>query len=157
MKLRTAFKAGRPWPWLSRRTAEGGAAVAWASAAPLIVLVLAVAADHAQVSRFQNQVKLAADAASRASAQALARNPQRAGEGVATRVAAAVFARNAPRGAAGKPTVAVTGRGPAAAATVAYDGVAPSDFGSALGYGAFRISASATSPALVADSRLDSP
>ena len=39
-----------------------------------------------------------------------------------------------------------------ATATVGYDGVAPSNFGSALGYGAFRVSASATSPALVADS-----
>jgi hypothetical protein len=37
-------------------------------------------------------------------------------------------------------------------ATVGYDGVAPSNFGSALGYGAFRVSASATSPALVAAS-----
>jgi len=38
-------------------------------------------------------------------------------------------------------------------ATVGYDGVAPSNFGSALGYGAFHVSASATSRALVADSQ----
>ena len=37
-------------------------------------------------------------------------------------------------------------------ATVAYDGVAPSNFGSVFGYGAFHVSASATSHALVANS-----
>ena len=142
MKLRTASEAGRRRRTLSRPAAEGGATVAWASAAPLIVLALAVAADRAHVSRFRTQVQLAAEAASLASAAAVARHPDGAGDGVATRV-----------GAAGTPTVAATSRGAVATATVAYDGVAPSNFGSALGYGAFRVSASATAPALVADSR----
>jgi len=153
MKLRTASEAGRRRRTLTRPAAEGGATVARASAAPLIVLALAVAADRAHVSRFRTQVQLAAEAASLASAAAVARHPDGAGDGVATRVAAAVFARNAPRGAAGTPTAAATSRGAVATATVAYDGVAPSNFGSALGYGAFRVSASATAPALVAGSR----
>jgi Flp pilus assembly protein TadG len=124
-----------------------------ASAAPLIVLALAVAADHARVSRFRTQVQLAADAASLAAAGAIARHPDRAGAGVGARVAAAVFARNAPSGAIGTPTVAATSRAAVVTATVAYDGVAPSNFGSAFGYGAFRVSAFATSHALVADSQ----
>jgi len=153
MKLRRASKAGKRWHWFNRPAAADGVTVAWASAAPLIVLALAVATDRAHVSRFRTQVQLAAAAASAASAAAMARHPDSAGDGVAARVAAAVFADNAPRGAAGTPTVAATNRGAVAMATVAYDGVAPSNFGSALGYGAFRVSASATSPALVADSR----
>jgi Flp pilus assembly protein TadG len=151
MKFRTAAEAGRRRRRLGRPAAEGGAMVAWASAAPLIALV--VAADRADVFRFRTQVQLAADAASLASAAAVARHPDGAGDGVATRVAAAVFARNAPRGAAGTPTVAAMSRGAVVTATVAYDGVAPSNFGLALGYGAFRVSASATAPALVADSQ----
>jgi len=157
MKLRSAFQASGPLQGVSRQSAEGAATVAWASAAPLIVLALAVAADRVQVLRFRAEVQLAAEAASLASAEAVARHPHGDVEGVATRIAATIFARNAPRGAAGAPTVAATSRGPMATATVAYDGVAPSNFGSALGYGAFRISASATSPALVAESRLASP
>jgi Flp pilus assembly protein TadG len=117
MKLRTASEAGRRSRTLSRPAAEGGATVAWAAAAPLIVLALAVAADRAHVSRFRTQVQLAAEAASLASAAAVARHPDGAGDGVATRVAAAVFARNAPRGAAGTPTVAATSRGAVATAT----------------------------------------
>ena len=153
MKLRTASEAGQRRRWLSRPNGEGGGAVAFAAAAPLIVLAVAVAADHAHVSRFRTQVQLAADAASLAAAGAIARRPESVGDGAGGRVAAAVFARNAPRGATGTPTVAATSRAAMATATVAYDGVAPSNFGSALGYGAFRVSASATSPALVADSR----
>jgi Flp pilus assembly protein TadG len=150
MKLRTASAGGRR---PSRPRREGGGAVALAAAAPLIALALAVGADHAQVSRFKAQVQLAADAASLAAAGAIARHPDPTGDGVANRVAAAVFARNAPSGAIGTPTVAATSRVPVATATVAYDGVAPSNFGAALGYGAFRVSASATSRALVADSQ----
>jgi hypothetical protein len=118
-----------------------------------MVLALAVTADHVSVSRFRTQVQLAADAASLAAAGAIARQPDSAGEGVAARLAADVFARNAPRGAAGAPTVAARLNAGAVTATVAYDGVAPSNFGHALGYGAFRVSASATSSPLVADSR----
>src|SRR5271170_2080481 len=102
MKLPGASEAGRRRRWLSRPAADGGATVAWASAAPLIVLAVAVVADHAQVSRFRTQVQLAAGAASLASAAAVARHPESAGDGVATRVAAVVFARNAPRGATGR-------------------------------------------------------
>ena len=148
MKPEIASEAGRLRHWLCRLNAEGGGAVACASAAPLIVLALAVAADRAHVSRFRVQVQLAADAASLAAAGAVARNP-----GDSARVAAAVFARKAPSGAAGTPSVAATSRAAVGIATVAYDGVAPSNFGSVLGYGAFRVSASATSRALLADSQ----
>jgi Flp pilus assembly protein TadG len=148
MKLEALSQAGSPRP----PNAEGGGAVACAAAAPLIVLALAVAADHAQVGRFRTQVQLAADAASVAAAGAMARQPDSAGGGDGARVAAAVFAGNAPRGATGKPSVAATSRAAVVTVTVAYDGVAPSNFGSAFGYGAFHVSASATSRALVADS-----
>ena len=162
MNLRRASGGGprRAWPRCSGGE-SGGGSVALASAAPLIALALAVAADHARVSRFRAQVQLAADAASLAAAGAIARNPDTAAArnpdtaaaGVAKRVAAAVFARNAPRGAVGMPTIAAMSRAAVVTATVGYDGVAPSNFGSALGYGAFQVSASATSHALVADSQ----
>jgi Flp pilus assembly protein TadG len=152
IKLRTASADEPRWPNRSHRE-TGNGAVAWASAAPLIVLALAVAADHAHVSRFRTQVQLAADAASLAAAGAIARHPDSAGDGVAASVAAAVFARSAPRGAGGKATVAATSRAAVVTATIGYDGVAPSNFGSALGYAAFHVSASATSHALVADSQ----
>ena len=80
----------------------------------------------------------------------MARQPDDGGDGA--RLAAAVFARNAPDGATGKPSVAATSRAATVTATVAYDGVAPSNFGSVFGYGAFHVSASATSHALVANS-----
>jgi Flp pilus assembly protein TadG len=153
MKLPTVSEAGQRRRCLCRSAPEGGATIAWAAAAPLVVLAAAVLADHAQVCRFRTQVELAAGAASLASAAAVARHPEGAGDGVATKVAAAVFARNAPRGAIGTPTVATTSRGAVVMATVAYEGVAPSNFGSALGYGAFRVRVSATSPALIADSQ----
>ena len=117
------------------------------------MLALAVAADHAHVSRFRTQVQLAADAASLAAAGAIARQPDSAGEASRAGSPRAVFARNAPRGASGKPSVAATSRAAVVTATVGYDGVAPSNFGSALGYAAFHVSASATSHALVADSQ----
>jgi len=137
---------------------EGGGAVACAAAMPLAVLALAVVADYANVSRFRTRVQLAADAASLAAAEAIARRPDRAGgsdvDGLANRVAAAVFARRAPRGAEGTPTVAAKSAAAAVTATVGYAGVAPSNFGSALGYDAISVSASAISLTRLADSRL---
>jgi len=124
MKLQLASEAGRRRRWLSRPTGEGGGAVASAAAAPLMVLAFAVLADHAHVSRFRAQVQLAAGAASLAAA-----------------------------GAIGKLLIAATTRAAVVTATVGYDGVAPSNFGSALGYAAFHVSASATSHPLVADSQ----
>ena len=92
-------------------------------------------------------------AASLAAAGAIARHPEISGDSVGARVASAVFARNAPRGASGTLSVAATSTDAVVTATVGYDGVAPSNFGSALGYGAFHVSVSATSRALVADSQ----
>jgi Flp pilus assembly protein TadG len=149
MKLRTGPEADRRLCRLGCLNSGGEGAIAFAAAAPLLVLAVAVAADHAQVSRFRTQVQLAAEAASIAASEAIARRPDSAGDGA--RIAAAVFVRNAPRGAMGTPSVAATTRGAVVTATVAYDGVAPSSFGSALGYGAFRVNATATSHALVAD------
>ncbi len=150
MKLRKASQAIPLRCSPRSQNAEGGRAVACAAAAPLIVLALAVAADRAHAGRFRTQVQLAAEAASLAAAAAMARQPDGAGDGA--RLAAAVFARNAPKGATGRPSVAATSRAATVTATVAYDGVAPSNFGSVFGYGAFHVSASATSRALVADS-----
>jgi hypothetical protein len=65
MNLRTAFAAGRPQLWRRRTRGEGGGAlVACASAMPLIVLAVAVAADYESVARFTTHLQLAADAAS---------------------------------------------------------------------------------------------
>ena len=147
--------AGRLSRLFGRPRPEGGGAVACAAAAPLVVLALAVAVDYASVSRFRTRVQLAADAASLAAAEAIARQPDRAGgsdvDDLASDVAAAVFVRHAPRGA-GAPTVAVKSRAAAVTATVGYAGVAPSNFGSALGYDAISVDASATSLMRVADS-----
>lgn len=141
-----------------RRRPEGGSAVALAAAIPLVVLALAVAADYAGMSWFRAHVQRAAGAASLAAADAIARHPSRAGdsdaEGLAGRVAAAVFARRAPRGAAGAPTVATRSRAAALTASVGYAGVAPSRFGSALGYDAISVEATAASLARLADTRL---
>ena len=78
---------------------EGGSAVAFAAAAPLMVLAVAVAADHAHVARSGTQVQLAAGAASLAAAGAVARHPESGGESLGARAAGIAFARNAPRGA----------------------------------------------------------
>jgi Flp pilus assembly protein TadG len=135
---------------------EGGGTVAWAAATPLVMLALAVAVDYASVSRFRTRVQLAADAASLAAAESIAGQPDRARGGdaddLASRVAAAAFVRYAP-GGAGSPTVAVNSRAAAVTATVGYAGLAPSNFGSALGYDAISVDASATSLLWVADSR----
>jgi len=157
MKLRTASGTGRPQPWRPRARGEGAAAaVACASAMPLIVLGLAVAADYVNVARFTTGVQRAADAAAAAVSGTIARNPNVDGRDVdqiAERIAAFVFARNAPRDAGGTPTVATTSRASVVTTTVGYHGVAPSNFGAALGYGAISVNASATSLGLVADSR----
>jgi uncharacterized membrane protein len=156
MKLRTVCDAGRPKPWRRRTLAEGGMPVACASVMPLIVLALAIAADYANVARFRTHVQLAADAAALAATGLVARHPVGAdGRDVdaLAEEAAAVFALNAPRGAAAAPTVETRRRASLVTTTVGYEGVAPSSFGSALGYGAIGVSASATSNALVADSR----
>jgi Flp pilus assembly protein TadG len=157
MNLRTASGAGRPQLRRRRARGEGGAAaVACASAMPLIVLAVAVAADYVNVARFTTRVQLAASAAAATASETIARNPNVDGRDVdqlAERIAAFVFARKAPRGAAGAPTVATTSRASLVTTTVGYQGTAPSNFGSALGYGAISVMASATSLALVADSR----
>lgn len=139
------------------RRERGGAAVACAAAAPLLLLALAVSADYASVSRFRTRVQRAANAASLAAAEAIARDSGGASGGVdalAAHVAEAVFMTRAPRGAAGAPVVAAKSRAAFAMATVAYTGVAPSNFGAALGYDAISVSASAIAPARLADSRL---
>ena len=157
MRFGTASAAGR-FSQIRRPRRESGAAVACAAALPLVLLALAVGADYASVSRFRTRVQLAADAASFAAAEAIARRPDRAGESdvddIAAQVAAAVFAGRAPRGAGGTPTVAAKSRAAAVMATVSYAGVAPSNFGSALGYDAISVNASAISLARIADSRL---
>lgn len=136
----------------------GGAVVACAAAAPLVLLALAIGADYASVSRFRTRVQLAAEAASLAAAEAAARDAGRAGGGggdidaFAARVAAAAFTSRAPRGATGGPTVATKSRAAVVTASVAYAGVAPSNFGAALGYDAISVNASAISPARLADS-----
>jgi Flp pilus assembly protein TadG len=154
----TASAAGRFSRLFGRPHSEGGGgAVAYAAAAPLIVLALAVAADYANVSRFRTCVQFAAEAASLAAAEAIARHPDRADgsdvDDLDTRIAAAVFARHAPRGAGGTPTVAAKTRAAVVTATVGYSGVAPSNFGSALGYDAISVRASAISLTRLADSR----
>jgi Flp pilus assembly protein TadG len=124
----------------SRPRSEGAGVVACAAAAPLVVLALAVAADYAKVSHFRSRVQLAADRASVATAEAIARQPDVANEGDVrgVQIADSVFLRHAPRGA-GTP--------------VGYAGVAPSNFGSALGYDGVSVDASSTSLARVADLR----
>ncbi len=153
MNLRAASRAGRPQLW---RREGGAAAVACASAMPLIVLAVAVAADYVNVARFTTRVERAAAAAAGAVSETIARNPNVGGRDVdilAERIAAFVFARYAPRGAGSAPTVATSNRASVVTTTVGYQGTAPSNFGSALGYGAISVNASATSLALVADSR----
>ena len=72
---------------------------------PLVVLAFAVAADYANVSHFRSRVQLAADAASVAAAEAIARQPDSTNNSgdLAGQVAEFVFIDHAPRGA-GTPT-----------------------------------------------------
>jgi Flp pilus assembly protein TadG len=136
---------------LFRCRSEGAGTVSCAVAAPLLVLAFAIATDYANVSQFRSHVKLAAEAASVAAAEVTAQEPGRTVE-LASQVGAAVFVHDAPS-AAGTPTIGVRSRAPVATATVAYDGIAPSNFGSALGYDAVKVDASATSFTPIADSR----
>ncbi len=147
--------AAQRFSWLfSRERSEGAGVVACAAAAPLVLLALAVAADYATVSHFRSRVQLAADTASVATAEAIARQPDVANDSDArgAQIADFVFLSHAPRGA-GAPTVAVKSRAAAVTATVGYAGVAPSNFGSALGYDGVSVDASSTSLARVADLR----
>jgi Flp pilus assembly protein TadG len=139
---------------LARHSSKGGGLVACAAAMPLAVLALAVTADYVKVSHFRDRVQRATDAASVAAAEAVARQPDIAADNdvLAGQVADVVFRGHAPRGA-GAPTVAVKSSGAAVTATVGYAGLAPSNFGSVLGYDAVSADASSTSLARVADFR----
>jgi uncharacterized membrane protein len=154
MMFGRALAAQRISRFFSRPRAEGAGVVACAAAAPLAVLALAVAADYAKVSHFRTRVQLAADAASVAAAEAIARQPGVGddSDALAAHIADSVFLSHAPRGA-GTPTVAVKSRAAAVTATVGYAGVAPSNFGSALGYDGVSVDASSTSLARLADLR----
>jgi hypothetical protein len=144
----------RFWRLSDRLRSEGAGVIACASAMPLAVLLLAVASDYAQVSQFRSGVQVAADAASMVTADAIARGLDAGNDGdaFAAQIAGSVFMDRAPRGA-GTPTVALKSRAAAVTANVGYAGVAPSNFGSALGYDAVSADASSTSPARVADFR----
>jgi uncharacterized membrane protein len=136
-----------------RLRSEGSGVVACASVMPVAVLALAVAADYAHVSHFRSGIQRAADAASLAAAEAVARQlDANSGEGLAGQVAGVVFTSHAPDGA-GTPNVAVKSSAAAVTATVGYAGLAPSNFGSAFGYDAVSVDASSISPARVADFR----
>jgi Flp pilus assembly protein TadG len=139
---------------VGRRSSEGGATVACAVAMPLLVLALAVGADYAKVSHFRSRVQVAADAASLATAETVARQRDVANDSdaLADQVADFVFIGQAPRGA-GTPTVAVKSVAAAVTANVGYAGLAPSNFGSAFGYDEVSVDASSTSLARVADTR----
>jgi len=148
---------GRFWRRLGRPHPDGGGGtVACAAAMPLVLLALAVGADLANVARFRARVQLAADAASLAAAEAVARDPGRVAKSdaddLASEVAGAIFVRHAPRGA-GAPTVAVRSGAAVVTATVGYVGQAPSNFGAALGYDAVSVDASASALPRLADSR----
>jgi Flp pilus assembly protein TadG len=136
------------------RNSEGGATVACAVAMPLLVLALAVGADYAKVSHFRSRVQVAAEAASLATAETVARQRDIANnsDALADQVADFVFIGQAPRGA-GTPTVAVKSAAAAVTANVGYAGLAPSNFGSAFGYDDVSVEASSTSLARVADTR----
>ena len=148
------FSAARFSRIFSRPHSEGAGAVACAAAMPLAVLALAVTADYAKVSHFRGRVQQATDAASVAAAEAVARQPDitNANDVLAGQVADVVFLDHAPRGA-GTPTVALKSTVAAVTATVGYAGLAPSNFGSVLGYDAVSADASSTSLARVADFR----
>ena len=136
-----------------RLRSEGTLTVACAAAIPLAVMGLAVFVDYAKVSYFRIGVQHAADAASVAAAEAVARQPGAdLSDGVADQVADVVFLTHAPRGA-GSPNVTVKSSPVAVTATVGYTGLAPSNFGSAFGYDAVSAVASAISPARLADFR----
>jgi uncharacterized membrane protein len=146
--------AGRFSRMFRRLHSEGGGMVTCAAAMPLAVLALAVTSDYAKVSHFRGRVQQATDAASVAAAEAVARQPDITNDNdvLAGQVAGVVFLDHAPRGA-GTPTVALKSTVAAVTATVGYAGLAPSNFGSVLGYDAVSADASSTSLARVADFR----
>ncbi len=139
---------------LGRRGSEGGATVACAVAMPLAVLALSIGVDYANVSHFRSRVQLAANAASVATAERIARQTDIAkdSDSLAGEITDFVFTEQAPRGA-GSPTVAVKSHATAVTATVGYAGLAPSNFGSAFGYDEVSVDASSTSLTRVADFR----
>jgi hypothetical protein len=139
---------------LGRPHSEGAGVVACAAAMPLAVLALAVTADYAKVAHFRGRVQQATDAASVAAAEAAAGQSDIAADKdvLAGQVAHVVFLDHAPRGA-GTPTIAVKSAAAAVTATVGYEGLAPSNFGTVLGYDAVSADASSTSLARVADFR----
>jgi Flp pilus assembly protein TadG len=145
-------RAERSSRLLGRRNSEGGSIVACAVAMPLLVLALAVSADYAQVSHFRNRIQVAANAASLATAETVARQRDLAidSDALADHVADFVFVGQAPQGA-GTPTVAVKSAATAVTANVGYAGLAPSNFGSAFGYDEVSVDASSTSLARLAD------
>ena len=146
-------RAGRFSRLRAGHSSEGGGLVACAAAMPLAMLALAVTADYARVSHFRDRVQQATDAASVAAAEVVAQRDIAADNDVlAGQVADVVFQGHAPRGA-GTPTVAVKSSASAVTATVGYAGLAPSNFGSVLGYDAVSADASSTSLARVADFR----
>ena len=146
-------RAGRFSRLRAGHSSEGGGLVACAAAMPLAMLALAVTADYARVSHFRDRVQQATDAASVAAAEVVAQRDIAADNDVlAGQVADVVFQGHAPRGA-GTPTVAVKSSAAAVTATVGYAGLAPSNFGSVLGYDAVSADASSTSLARVADFR----
>jgi uncharacterized membrane protein len=136
----------------SRTHPEGAGPVALAATLPLAVLALAVTADYAKVSHFRGQVQQATDAASVAAAEAVARQPNITNDALAGQVADVVFLDHAPQGA-GTPSIDLKSTAGAVTATVGYAGLAPSNFGSVLGYDAVSADASSTSLARVADFR----
>jgi Flp pilus assembly protein TadG len=139
---------------LGRRNSEGGGTVACAAAMPLLVLALAVGADYANVSHFKSRVQVAADAASAATAETVARQRdlENDSDTLADQVADFIFVGQAPQGA-GTPTVAVKSAAAAVTANVGYAGLAPSNFGSVFGYDHVSVDASSTSLTRVADYR----
>ena len=148
-----ASVARRYFRFRYRLRSESAGVVACASVMPIAVLALAVAADYAHVSHFKSGVQRAADAASVAVAEAVARQPDlHDNEALAGQVADVVFIDRAPHGA-GTPNVDVKSSAAAVTATVGYAGLAPSNFGSAFGYDAVSADASSISPARVADFR----
>ena len=90
-----------------RRHSEGGAQSHAPSAMPLLVLALAVGADYAKVSHFRSRVQVAADAASVATAETVARQRDIANDSdaLADQVADFVFIGQAPRGAGRRPSL----------------------------------------------------
>jgi Flp pilus assembly protein TadG len=134
---------------------RGATAVIFAGTLPVVLLAMAVAIDYTNASRFKTRVQAAADAASLAATEALARNPNGANglsvEQYAQQVANGYFTANAPPGATGAPTVTASSYNSTVTVAVGYQGTAPSNFGSVLGYSGFTASTSSTAQAVVGE------